>query len=171
MSLAARRGDGLASGGVASTRTGEALRPPPEPTYRRSPIPVFHAHIPRGRFSAEDKRALADAFNRALVEALNIPAEDRFVILSEHGPDELFLHPTFMEMNRDAANAMIITVMIGAHRPIEDKRQLAATIARLVVETAGVTPDDVFLTLVPVPNENFSFGRGELQLADSAPKW
>lgn len=157
--------------GWLATALAKALRPWPDPTYRRRPIPVFHAHIPRGRFSAEDKRALADAFNRALVEALNIPAEDRFVILSEHGPDELFLHPTFMEMKRDAANAMIVTVMIGAHRPIEDKRRLATTITRLVVETAGMSPDDVFLTLVPVPNENFSFGRGELQLAESAPKW
>ena len=27
------------------------------------------------------------------------------------------------------------------------------------------------VTLIPVPNENFSFGRGELQLAEGAPRW
>lgn len=134
-------------------------------------MPVFEAHIPRGRFSTEEKRALADAFNRSLVDALGVPAEDRFVILTEHGPDELFLHPTFMDMKRDPASAMIVTVMIGAHRPIEDKRKLVAAITRLVVAAVGVTPDDVFITLVPVPNENFSFGRGELQLAEGGPKW
>lgn len=134
-------------------------------------MPVFHAHIPRDRFSSAQKRALADAFNGALVEALDIPVEDRFVILSEPGPDELFLHPTFMEMQRDPVSAMIATVMIGTHRPIEDKRRLAAAITRRVVAAVGVTSDDVFLTLIPVPNENFSFGCGELQLAEAAPRW
>jgi phenylpyruvate tautomerase PptA (4-oxalocrotonate tautomerase family) len=134
-------------------------------------MPVFEAHIPRGRFTTEDKRALAEAFNRSLVDALGVPQEDRFVILNEHGPDELFLHPTFMDMDRDPTSAMIVTVMIGAHRPIEDKRKLVAAITRLVVAAVGVTPDDVFITLVPVPNENFSFGRGELQLAGGGPRW
>lgn len=134
-------------------------------------MPVFKAHIPADRFSSQDKRALADALNQSLVQALGIPEGDRFVILSEHGPDELFLHPTFMEMDRDSASAMIITVLIGAHRPIEDKSKLVATINRLVVEAVGVSPDDVFIALIPVPNENFSFGRGALQLAEGAPRW
>jgi phenylpyruvate tautomerase PptA (4-oxalocrotonate tautomerase family) len=134
-------------------------------------MPVFKAHIPAGRFSREQKRALADALNQSLVQALGIPEGDRFVILSEHGPDELFLHPTFMDMERDPANAMIITVLIGAHRPIEDKSKLVAAINRLVVEAVAVSPDDVFVALLPVPNENFSFGRGALQLAEGAPRW
>ncbi|MDR6711076.1 phenylpyruvate tautomerase PptA (4-oxalocrotonate tautomerase family) [Pseudomonas hunanensis] len=134
-------------------------------------MPVFNAHIPRGRFSSEEKRAIADALNQSLVQGLGIPEGDRFVMLSEHGPDELFLHPTFMEMNRDPAQAMIITVLVGAHRPLEDKRKLVAAINRLVVDATGVSPDDIFISLIPVPNENFSFGRGELQLAEGGAKW
>jgi phenylpyruvate tautomerase PptA (4-oxalocrotonate tautomerase family) len=76
-----------------------------------------------------------------------------------------------MEMNRDPAQAMIITVLVGAHRPLEDKRKLAAAINRLVVDATGVSLDDIFISSVPVPNENFSFGRGELQLAEDGPKW
>jgi phenylpyruvate tautomerase PptA (4-oxalocrotonate tautomerase family) len=133
-------------------------------------MPVFHAHIPKGRLSREQKIALGNALNQSLVEALNIPSGDRFVILSEHGDDELFIDPTFMDMNR-TANAMIITVLIGAHRPSSDKRALLATITRLLERDVGISPDDVFVALVPVPNENFSFGRGIAQLADVAPKW
>lgn len=134
-------------------------------------MPVFNAHIPAGRFTSEDKRAIANALNQSLVQGLGIPEGDRFIMLSEHGPDELFLHPTFMEMDRDAANAMIITVLIGSHRPVDDKRKLVATINSLVVKAVGISPDDIFITLIPVPNENFSFGRGELQLADDSPRW
>ncbi len=133
-------------------------------------MPVFHAHIPKGRFLKEQKIAIGNALNQSLVEALNIPKGDRFVMISEHGDDELFIDPTFMEMNR-TASAMIITVLIGEHRPASDKKALLAAITRLLEKAAGISPDDVFIALVPVPNENFSFGRGIAQLADTAPKW
>jgi phenylpyruvate tautomerase PptA (4-oxalocrotonate tautomerase family) len=133
-------------------------------------MPVFHAHIPKGRFSREQKIAMGNALNQSLVEALNIPKGDRFIMISEHGDDELFIDPTFMDMER-TQNAMIVTVMIGAHRPSSDKKALLAKITQLLEKDVGVSPDDVFIALVPVPNENFSFGRGVAQLADMSPKW
>lgn len=133
-------------------------------------MPVFHAHIPKGRFTREQKIALGNALNQSLVQGLGIPPGDRFIMISEHGDDELFIDPSFMDMQR-TANAMIINVMIGAHRPLSDKRALMSTITRLLQEDVGIHPDDVFIALSPVPNENFSFGRGVPQLADMAPKW
>ncbi len=133
-------------------------------------MPVFHAHLPKGRFSRDQKIAIGNALNQSLVQALNIPPGDRFVILSEHGDDELFIDPTFMGMNR-TPNAMIISILVGAHRPSSDKKALMAKIPELLQQAADISPDDVFIAIVPVPNENFSFGRGVAQLADSAPKW
>jgi phenylpyruvate tautomerase PptA (4-oxalocrotonate tautomerase family) len=133
-------------------------------------MPVFHAHIPKGRFSREQKIAIGNALNQSLVQGLGIPPGDRFITISEHGDDELFIDPTFMQMER-SANAMIINVLLGAHRPLEDKRALMAAIARLLQEDVGISPDDVFIALVPVPNENFSFGHGVPQLAEMAPRW
>ncbi|WP_392749641.1 tautomerase family protein [Streptomyces sp. LN590] len=133
-------------------------------------MPVFHAHIPANRYSPEQKRALADALNQSLVQALGIPEGDRFIMISEHGENELFLDPTFMGMQR-SSDAMIITLLLGAHRPLANKRAVASTINKLVVEALHISPDDVFIALIPVPNENFSFGRGELQLAEGAPRW
>jgi phenylpyruvate tautomerase PptA (4-oxalocrotonate tautomerase family) len=133
-------------------------------------MPVFHAHIPKGRFTREQKIAMGNALNQSLVQGLGIPPGDRFIMISEHGDDELFIDPTFMGMNR-TQNAMIVNVMIGAHRPLSDKRALMAAITRLLNEAVGIAPDDVFIALVPVPNENFSFGGGVPQLAELAPKW
>lgn len=133
-------------------------------------MPVFHAHIPAGRFSKQQKRAIGNSLNQSLVEALGIPPGDRFIMISEHDEDELFIDPDFMDMNR-TANAMIITVLIGAHRPLEDKQKLLAAIAGLLQKNVDISLDDVFIALVPVPNENFSFGRGVAQLAEGAPRW
>src|SRR3546814_20856787 len=93
-------------------------------------MPVFKAHIPAGRFSSAQKRALADALNQSLLQGLGIPEGDRFVVMSEHGPEELFLNPTFMAMERDPATAQTFTALIRAHRPIADNRKRRAAITR-----------------------------------------
>jgi phenylpyruvate tautomerase PptA (4-oxalocrotonate tautomerase family) len=133
-------------------------------------VPVFNAHIPKGKFTRERKIAIGNALNQSLVQGLGIPEGDRFIMISEHDEDELFIHPTFMDIQR-SEEAMIITVMIGAHRPLSDKQKLMATITTLLEQDAGVSPNDVFLTFIPVPNENFSFGLGIAQLAESDPRW
>lgn len=133
-------------------------------------MPVFHAHIPTGRFTRERKIAIGNALNRALVVALGIPAGDRFITITEHGDDELFIDPHFMDMER-SADAIIIEVQVGAHRPSSDKAALMAEICRQLGDAACIAPDDVFISLIPVPNENFSFGRGVVQLAGISPPW
>lgn len=133
-------------------------------------MPVFEAHIPAGRYSDDTKLALANALNQSLVQGLGIPEEDRFVMITEHGTGEIYMHPTFMGMQRSDA-AMFVICYLGSHRPTDDKRALVAAINRLVTEALEISGDDVFVVLVPVPNEGFSFGRGELPLAEVAPKW
>ncbi|MBP1324872.1 phenylpyruvate tautomerase PptA (4-oxalocrotonate tautomerase family) [Leucobacter exalbidus] len=130
-------------------------------------MPVFQVHLPEQQFSGERKRALARALPEALHEALGIPAADQFVALTTHGPDELFLDPGYMGMQR-SERAIIITVLFTAERPLADKRKLVAVICRNAADALGIEPDDVFIALMPVPKENFSFGRGELQLASES---
>lgn len=36
-------------------------------------MPAFNTHIPAGRFSSEQKRALAEALNQSLVQGLGYP--------------------------------------------------------------------------------------------------
>jgi phenylpyruvate tautomerase PptA (4-oxalocrotonate tautomerase family) len=124
-------------------------------------MPTFHAHIPAQKFSSEEKRALADALNLALHEAMGTPMDDRFVIISEHKDDELYIHPTFPDMKR-SDKRMIITVTTGVSRTLEQKRKLAELVTRYAVEKVGVSRDDVSLMIYAIPLENMSFGGGRL---------
>lgn len=65
--------------------------------------------------------------------------------------------------------AMFITCYVGSHRPTEDKKSLSSAINRLVTEALGTAGDDIFIVLVPVPNDGFSFDQGELPLAEIVP--
>ena len=124
-------------------------------------MPMFHAHIPAKKFSSEEKRALADALNLALHEAMGTPMDDRFVIISEHKDDELYIHPTFPDMKR-SDKRMIITVTTGVSRTLEQKRKLAELVTRYAVEKVGVSQDDVSLMIYAIRLENMSFGGGRL---------
>lgn len=42
-------------------------------------MPVFNAHIPRGKFTRERKIAIGNALNLSLNKALGIPGKDIFV--------------------------------------------------------------------------------------------
>ncbi|WP_329577265.1 tautomerase family protein [Streptomyces sp. NBC_01361] len=130
-------------------------------------MPVFNAHVPAERFTTDQKQTLATALPQALYDALGIPAEDQFVVISEQPAGTLVLNPTYMGMNR-SNDATIITVLLTAARPLGDKRTLVRAICDHTVKALGISPDDVFIALIPVPKENFSFGRGELQLAAQA---
>lgn len=124
-------------------------------------MPTFHAHIPAQKFSSEEKRALADALNLALHEAMDTPMDDRFVIISEHKDDEFFIHPTFPAMER-SDKRMVVTVTFGTSRTVEQKRKLAELVTRYAVEKVGVSKDDISLMMYAIPLENMSFGGGKL---------
>jgi phenylpyruvate tautomerase PptA (4-oxalocrotonate tautomerase family) len=123
-------------------------------------MPVFNAYVPAERFSTDQKQTLATALPQALHDALGIPADDQFVVISEQPAGTLVLSPTYMGMNR-SSDATMITVLFTAERPLDDKRALVRAICDHAVEALGISPDDVFIALIPVPKENFSFGRGD----------
>ena len=124
-------------------------------------MPVFHAYVPAGRLSGDEKKGLADALNLALHEALGTPMQDRFIVISEHGEDELFIHPTFPNLQR-SSRRIIVTLTLGAGRTIEQKRTLAELVTRYAAEKARLGRDDVCLMLYSIPLEDMSFGGGRL---------
>ena len=124
-------------------------------------MPIFYAYVPAQKFSSEEKRALADALNLALHEAMDTPMDDRFVIISEHREDELFIHPTFPAQKR-SDRRLIVTVTFGDSRTIEQKRKLAELVTKYAVERVGIGQDDISLLMYAIPLENMSFGGGKL---------
>ncbi len=124
-------------------------------------MPVFHAYIPARSLTSNEKKGLADALNLALHEALGTPMDDRFIVISEHGEDELFIHPTFPQLER-SDRRIIVTVTFGEGRTVEKKRKLAELITRYAVEKAGLREDDACIMMYGIPLENMSFGGGKL---------
>lgn len=60
---------------------------------------------------------------------------------------------------------MFIQITLSEGRTVEQKKALYLAIAHGLEREAGVRPEDVFINLVEVRKENWSFGNGIAQYA------
>jgi len=111
-----------------------------------------------------DRRAIADGVHQALIDTISIPAADRFQLISEYAADHFIYDPSYLDISRtDRLVVLQITISVG--RTLEQKRALYRRITELLAEHPGIRPEDVFVNLVEVEKENWSFGRGIAQYA------
>jgi 4-oxalocrotonate tautomerase len=110
------------------------------------------------------KRKIADAAHRALVETISIPAQDRFQIITEHAGTDFIYDPSYLNINR-TNDVVVIQITLSAGRTLEVRKSLFKRMADLLHEEAGIRREDVFINLVEVAKENWSFGNGEAQYA------
>ena len=124
-------------------------------------MPLARISLPAGR-SPEYKKALADGVLRALVDTFNVPPDDQFMVLTEHSAEDLIYHRSYLGIERSDGFVMI-QLTVSNTRPLEKKRALYRRIVELLAESPGVRKEDVFINLVEVLPENWSFGNGEAQ--------
>ena len=126
-------------------------------------MPLVRITLRKGK-PAEFLRDASNAIHEALVATANVPADDRFHIIEEVGPDHLIAHPSYGGVER-SDGLVVIQITLNAGRTVEVKRALYAEIARRLQESVDVRPDDVLVSLVEVTKENWSFGGGRATYA------
>lgn len=126
-------------------------------------MPLVRISLREGKPAAYG-RAIGDGVHRAMVETINVPALDRFQIISEHSPGNLIYDPTYLDIER-TDDVVFVQITLNAGRSTEQKRALYARMTEVLAENPGVRPQDVLISLVEVARENWSFGNGEAQYA------
>lgn len=115
-------------------------------------------------YTTEQKAALGDGVHHALIEAIGIPPLDRFQVISTHAPGDLVFDPTYLGIPR-TSRVVFVQITMSTGRTLEQKRALYKAIVRNLAERPGVREEDVFVNLVEVAKENWSFGNGIAQYA------
>lgn len=126
-------------------------------------MPLVRIALRKGK-SSEFRRALSDSIHRAMVETIKIPEEDRFQIITEHDDSGLIYDPSYLGVSR-TDEVVLVQITLSAGRTLEVRKALFARIAQLLRESPGIRPEDVFINLVEVAKENWSFGNGLAQYA------
>jgi phenylpyruvate tautomerase PptA (4-oxalocrotonate tautomerase family) len=123
-------------------------------------MPLVRITLAQGR-PAEERRAIADAVHRALVEAANAPADDQFQVVEEVPAENLVFSPSYLGIPHTGP-MVFVQVFMNVGRTVEVKKALYARLADAVVTASAsrVRKEDVIVGLVEVQRENWSFGGG-----------
>jgi phenylpyruvate tautomerase PptA (4-oxalocrotonate tautomerase family) len=126
-------------------------------------VPLVRISLGLGK-PEEYRAAVGDSIHRAMVETIDIPAADRFQIVTEHSPGDLVFDPGYLGIER-TDDVVLVQITLSAGRSVEKKKALFARIAERLAESPGLRKEDVFVCLVEVAKENWSFGNGIAQYA------
>jgi len=126
-------------------------------------MPLARIDLPAGK-PPEYSRAVADVVYNAMIATLSVPKDDRFQVISEHTRDTLLIDPTYLGIER-SADALILQLILSEGRTIEVKKAFYKAVADGLHERVGLRREDVFIVLVEVKKENWSFGNGVAQYA------
>jgi 4-oxalocrotonate tautomerase len=132
-------------------------------------MPLVRIAVGPSTPSAE-RKAIAGVVYEAMRETIGIPEGDRFVLVSTHGAEEMFIDPNFMGMHR-SDRFILVHILLGQGRTIEQKQALFARIAAKLHEAVGVSTDDVMTVLTENTFADWSFGKGEAQFVLNPPAW
>jgi 4-oxalocrotonate tautomerase len=126
-------------------------------------VPLVRISLARGKTEAY-RAALGDGVHRAMVETLGVPADDRFQVISEHGPGDLVYDAGYLGVSR-SPDVVFVQITLNAGRTVEKKKAFYARLVELLAATPGVRKEDVLVSLVEVSKENWSLGNGIAQYA------
>jgi phenylpyruvate tautomerase PptA (4-oxalocrotonate tautomerase family) len=96
--------------------------------------------------------------------AINVPEHDNFQVLTEHDAQHFINDASYLGVDY-TAGLVIIQITLNEGRTLEQKKLLYQTIAAGLHKNIGLRIADVFVNLVEVKKENWSFGNGIAQYA------
>lgn len=110
------------------------------------------------------RRAIADNVYAALRETFSVPEHDFFATVTEHAQHDFMFDREYFNIAR-SDDFVLIQLTVSNTRTVEQKKALYRRIAERLAKEPGLRPEDVFINLVEVAKENWSFGLGQAQYA------
>lgn len=131
-------------------------------------MPLVRISLAKGKPEVY-RRKVGDAVHRALVETIDVPALDRFQLTTEHEAGDLVYDSMYLGIAR-SSDLVIIQITLSSGRSLEKKRALYRRIADNLHAAVGLRREDVWINLVEVAKENWSFGNGVASYASEGLK-
>jgi phenylpyruvate tautomerase PptA (4-oxalocrotonate tautomerase family) len=125
-------------------------------------MPLVRIDLRRGKDAAYRQQVARAVYDAML--SVGVPVNDRFEVINEHDADNFQYDPDYLGIHR-TDYLVIIQITWNEGRTVEQKKQLYKAIADGLAKSPGVRKEDVFIGLVEVKKENWSFGNGEAQYA------
>jgi 4-oxalocrotonate tautomerase len=126
-------------------------------------MPLVRIDLQKGKDASYRQKA-AQIVYEAMVACTGVPKDDRFQIIGEHAADNFIFDPDYLGIHR-SDDLIMVQIFFNEGRSAAQKQALYKAIAEGFSSSLKVRPEDVFITLVEVKKENWSFGNGIAQYA------
>ena len=121
-------------------------------------MPYARISLQRGK-PAHYLQALSQSLHDALVETFGIPVGDRFHVIHQHEPGELFIDADYLGGPR-SADYVLIAITGGKPRDTPTKRRFYQVLTQRLSASIGLDPEDVMIVISTTAPEDWSFGGG-----------
>jgi phenylpyruvate tautomerase PptA (4-oxalocrotonate tautomerase family) len=125
-------------------------------------MPLVHIDVRKGKDAAY-RQEIGRIVYEALV-GVGVPKDDRFQVITEHDADGFLFDPDYIGIHR-TDELVIIQITWNEGRNPDQKKALYKAIADGLHSRLGLRREDVFINLIEVKKENWSFGNGIAQYA------
>jgi len=126
-------------------------------------MPLVRISLMKGK-PEEFGQKVGEIVYQAMVDTINVPVKDHFQIITDHDSNTLIYDQTYLDIQR-THGIIVIQITLNEGRTVELKKLLYQIIAERLHRELGVRREDVFINLVEVKKENWSFGNGIAQYA------
>ncbi len=123
-------------------------------------MPIVQIALRAGKPEAY-RQAIFDNLYRAMRETLNVPEDDQFMTLTEHGTSNFRVGSAFGVQRSD--DVVYMRIVVFDTRTTDEKKALFRRLADLLGDNPGIRPEDVFIVLTESAKENWSVGNGVAQ--------
>jgi len=127
-------------------------------------MPLVRIDLVAGK-SFEFRKTLGEIIYQAMREVINVPANDKFQIITEHATGEINVADNYLG-NTYSKDIVLIQITLNAGRTVGMKKAFFKKIADDIHAQLKLRRDDVVINLVEVAKENWSFGGGIAQYAE-----
>lgn len=114
---------------------------------------------------ADTVQAISETVYETMINVANVPEDDKFQIITRHDDEELVYPKNGYLGMTYTPNIVFIQVTWNASRTVDTKKAFYRAVADGIHAKTGLRKEDVWISLVDVPRENWSFGNGEMQYA------
>lgn len=105
-------------------------------------------------------QAIADSLDRALVDAFEVPENDRFVAIDQHRDGELIFDRTYRGGPR-SDDFILFHITTGRTRSADTEARFYRRLVDNLAAAPGVRPEDVMIVIANSTFDDWSFGSGQ----------
>jgi phenylpyruvate tautomerase PptA (4-oxalocrotonate tautomerase family) len=134
-------------------------RPPGRVLSKEIFMPFARIDLAQGK-PPEYRATVGDVVYEGIVGILKAPDGDRFMVIGEHAPENFVFDPNFLDIKR-SPDLIYIQVTSTVGNTKEQKLAFFRHMADELNRRLGVRREDVFISLVFVDRDDWSFGNGE----------